>query len=108
MCWKRVTIAIRFSLPGSVTNGLRTALDTERLSLWERQRNIDGGVSEGYIKTCLKTGISLHRGPILEPGEEFLAANFGRLVKEGCVRGVSISVGSRWWNLEGGFLLWEL
>jgi len=46
----------------------------ERLFLWERLRNTEGGDSEGYIKKCLETGISLNRGPVWEPGEEF----FGR------------------------------
>jgi len=36
-----------------------------------------------------------------------LAWDFGRQVKENSVRGVPVSMGSRWWNLEGGFLLWE-
>ena len=57
-------MSIRVSLPGSVTNGLRTAVDTEPLSLWERLGNIDGGDSEGYIKKCLETGISRHSGPV--------------------------------------------
>jgi hypothetical protein len=60
-----VTVTIRVSLPGSVTNDLRTALDTERLSLWERLGDIDVADSEGYMKKCLETGISLHMGSCL-------------------------------------------
>jgi len=56
-----VTVSIRVSLSGSMTNGLRTALDKGRLSLWERLENTDGGVSEGYIKKFISIVCPLER-----------------------------------------------
>jgi hypothetical protein len=46
--------------------------------------NIDGGNSEGYIKKCLETGISLHTGPVWESGEEF----FGQVLWKAGKRGL--------------------
>jgi len=52
--------------------------------------NTDGEVSEGYIKKCLETGISLHRGPVLEPGEEFFGRGLWKVGKRGlCKRNAS-------------------
>jgi hypothetical protein len=46
-------------------------------------RNIDGGDSEGYIKKCLETDISLHRSPVWEPGEEFFGRGHWKAGKRG-------------------------
>ena len=71
------------------------ALDTEPLSLWERLGSINGGDSEGYIKKCLETGISLHRGPEWEPGEEFFGRRLWKAGKRGlCERSISVYGGS--------------
>lgn len=70
-------------------------MDKGRLSLWERLGNTDGGVSEGYIKKCLETGISLQRGPVLEPGEEFFGRGLWKIGnRELCKRNL-LCMGSR-------------
>ena len=79
-----------------MTNGLRSALDTERLSLWERLGNVDGGDSEGYTRKFLETDISLRRGPVWEPGEEFFGLGLWKAGKRelckrsACFYGVSV------------------
>jgi len=80
---------------------------------WELcERKVEGGFlywsPERYVKTALETGISFHRGPVEEPGEEVrlpgsLTELKGALKTERlCLRKVCKG------NMTGGFFYLEL
>ena len=71
----------------------------EYLSLLELcEGNLEGGsftgVPEGYVKDGSGNGISLHRGPVGEPGVGSFTRDFERWMKEGSGNGASLSVGA--------------
>jgi len=69
--------------PGGLVYWVHWEMEVERLfmgALWRRTWRegspaVDPG---GYVEKALDMGISLHRGPVWEPGVDSLAGTFGR------------------------------